>query len=114
MCLQGVGAGPQGLVTAFLLKNEPTSLFYVASLRSLLIESEGKPSLNRATSTGYKASRLPGCEGKLPQFENLLPYNRVEQRRGQNTKPGELTMARVNSANKRREARTHVLCKTRG
>ena len=67
------------------MKNEPTSLLYVAWLTPLAEVAEVKASLNRANM-----SRI------------------------QDPKPGELAMTRVKAVEIQLEARTHSPCNTRG
>jgi hypothetical protein len=72
-------------VTAFLLKNEPTSVLYVAWLSSCGNEATVKASLNRAI------------------------WWRIHD-----PKPGELAMTRMKFRESGMEVRTHEPCDTRG
>ena len=72
-------------MTAFLLKNEPTSLLYAARL----IPREGGAKVKASVNSAIKS------------------YT-------QDPKPGELVMTRVNFVEIQKEARTRKLCNTLG
>jgi hypothetical protein len=82
-------------VTVCLLKNEPTSLFYVAYISSVRSVCEVKARVN----SPY-----------LIYWKKVLAWTYFQYLRrshGQDPKPGDLTMARLNPVEIREEDRTH-------